>query len=704
MTGPFQHHIPQMLQRGFRIPGGSRKSSKIWVYERGVDARTERVKDIGGEDYFYSEPSTDGQKTLDEHLTEYETSFDKLLSGLKQTEPGVAVDSRQAAEVVAHLTIRNAYLRLTFGLGVEKLYSDAAVLFSDEANLRPIMGVDDKFPSAQFREAIDDFIEKSPEFKQLGLPKAVLYRVGHMLMKEQFNRFFSEQVPQMIAALGGAATLAPEIARDSHNKILAEGLAPDRRVRELESLEWSIQSPSEGTLILPDCVALGLDDEPGFKSVLLSNLGMAKVVLLPLSSAKMLVGIRQGEKMPDLALFNQAAAACSNEFFIANCESGELKKLQCLIATATTKFVEEAFGSAITEFSKKGMEGLVEPVNHGVVEKGDQVGLVLPSYSVHFLGCADEETAQRIAAVLKSITNELGKVIPLGRLDGVTFAHDYEAALRDLDRGFEAPRPLASTPLDYGVGVSTAPTVMRDGVVKTHIVMRGDIGHGLLSEEESQWRFAYHLVIGQLAAVTNQEVFDQLLPGLVGKPIEAHYAAFLYPQVDAAWGAYYSARISASFYPQGEDGYGELLVSAIQAAQADIPAARYDYRFHGDLDRFLAVVLPRIRNILWFSGKVLGHYDGLAQPLFSDEKLARALETAQLTNWFVLFDSELSELWSRQGKWASFDEFLHLNRHVERLLWSFAIFPWTNEEGQIQIEIPLQSDVHSLSTESRRSR
>jgi hypothetical protein len=174
MTGPFQHHIPQMLQRGFRIPGGSRRSSRVWFYERDVDARTERVKDVGGEDHFYSNPSVDGQKTFDEHITEYETAFDKLLSGLKNTEPGVAVEARQAAEVVAHLTIRNAYLRRAFGLGIEKLYSDAAVLFGDEATLRPIMGLDDKSPSAMFKEAIDKLIETSPEFKQLGLPGKVL--------------------------------------------------------------------------------------------------------------------------------------------------------------------------------------------------------------------------------------------------------------------------------------------------------------------------------------------------------------------------------------------------------------------------------------------------------------------------------------------------------------------------------------------------
>lgn len=700
MSGPFQHHIPQMLQRGFRVPCGSRKGSMVWVYERGCAARIERVKDVGGEDHFYSGPSDDGLRTLDDRLTEYETSFGELLRALKQTDARATVDASQAAEVVAHLTIRNAYLRRTLCLGIEKIYNDAAVLFGDEATLRPFLGVNDKTPSAQFKNAIDDFIDKSPELKQLGLPNRVLYHVGHMIMKEQFSRFFNEQVPQLMSAIGSAAAMAPQIVRDSHQKILDGGFAPARRVQELESLQWSVQTLPSASFVLPDCIALGLDDEPGLKSVLLCNLSMLRVVLLPLSSTKMLVGLKQGEQLPDFALFNQAAAASSQEFFIANHEGDELKHLQNLIATTTTTFVNAAISTAVAEFTNDDLKPN-EPETQGEDEGPGAVsfhGFDLPSYQVSFLGCADESTGERIAAVLNSITNELGKIIPLGRLDGVTFAHDYEAALRELDRGFEAKRPLAPTALGYGASVSMTPTVFRDGIAKTHIVLRGHIGHCLISEEESEWRVAFHLVIGQLAGVANLEMFDRSFPALLGRRLGDGYAAFLYPQVEGAWDAYYAARTSATFYPQAGDAYRELLLSALKAAQQDIPTARYDYRFHADLDRFLSIVLPRIRNVLWFSGRLLGHCDGLAAPLFADEKLSGALEEAQLTNWFVLFDSELSEIWNRQGKWTSFDEILHLNRHVERLLWAFAIFPWQNDEGAIRVEIPVHSDAHRLST------
>ena len=238
--------------------------------------------------------------------------------------------------------------------------------------------------------------------------------------------------------------------------------------------------------------------------------------------------------------------------------------------------------------------------------------------------------------------------------------------------------------------------VMRDGIAKAHIVMCGNIAHCLISDKESEWRLGYHTVIGQLANAASLQIIEEALPGISGSKLGDDYAAFLYPYVDVAWDGYFSARVSATFYPEAEEGYCELLISALDTAKTDILSARYDYRFHGDLDRLLGIVFPRIRNVLHFAGRLLGHYDGLGKELLENQQLARKLEEMGLVNWFVLFDSELSELASRRGRWASFDEFLHLNRHVERLLWQFGFIPWKTDEGQLRVEVPIGTDAHRL--------
>ena len=192
------------------------------------------------------------------------------------------------------------------------------------------------------------------------------------------------------------------------------------------------------------------------------------------------------------------------------------------------------------------------------------------------------------------------------------------------------------------------------------------------------------------------QLLDESLPGVLLNRLQDHYASFLYPFVEAAWEGYFTARASSSFNESADEGYAQLLLSVLKRAQLDIPAARYNYRFDGDLDRLLNVALSRIHDVLRFSGMVLGHRGGLSRPTLGDQNLTDRLQEMGLLNWFVLFDSELSELWGRRGKWESFSEFLHLNCHVERLLWQFGLFPWVTDDGAIRVEVPLGTDAHRL--------
>lgn len=702
MAGIYQHHIPQSLFRGFRIPGGSKKRSKVWFYENGRDARLELVKEIGGEPFFYSGLPTDEAKTLDDKITDYETLFDRYLRTLKESAAGQAVDSRQASEIVAHLTIRNAHLRQIFSLGLESMYGGSANLFGNEDSLRPLLGVDDKIPSDKLREAVDQQIAQNPALGSGRVPSRVLYQIAQMALQENFNRFFSDQMPHFLSMLSQFASNAPQLAREAHNKALDKVGVPDGRVKLLAALDWSVQSSPDMTFILPDCVALGFDQKAGFQSLMGAGLKEIEAALMPLTSTKMLVGLRQGAPLPDLKQFNRAAAASSNSFFVAGIECDEFKQLQGLIATSTSLLMEETMGTVFAQFAKE--RGLPDEAGKPMAEEassGDEIeaptALVptAPNYTVHFRDCADQQTADRIAGTLNSVTREFVRLMPLDRLDGVTFAYDYAGALRDLDRGFTASAPLQATNEEYGFGIARSPLVVREGIPKSHIVLRGEIGHGLIDQDEANWRFALHAVVQQLAHVAYVQILDETLPGVLLSRISDPYAAFLYPCIDGAWVGYFTCRTSATFKADAGSDYVALLISALKRAQTDIGTAKQAYLLDKDMDRLMSVVLPRINDILRFSGSVLGHSDGLSQSFSQHQTLAEEFEKAGLHNWLTLFDGELSELWSRSGKWTSFDEFLHLNRHVERLFWQFGLIPWKMEDDRIWVEVLMPVEGHS---------
>jgi hypothetical protein len=111
----------------------------------------------------------------------------------------------------------------------------------------------------------------------------------------------------------------------------------------------------------------------------------------------------------------------------------------------------------------------------------------------------------------------------------------------------------------------------------------------------------------------------------------------------------------------------------------------------------LQVVYPRITFILEHAAGLLGHADGLEiEPLEDTSNALKTLEKTGLKNWFFDYRRHLRKLWDNRGAWVSFDEFLDLNRHTERLLWHFGIYVWPTDDNNYYIEVPLQTDMEAL--------
>ncbi|MDA9426228.1 DUF4238 domain-containing protein [Bradyrhizobium sp. CCBAU 53380] len=156
MAGALQHHIPQFFSRGFRSPGGSKKQSQVWVYAKDREPHLAIVKDeVGVEAHFYSDLATDGSRTLDDEITDYEVKAARLLQELRGLGPESPSDSKASAEIVAHLTIRNAHLRGSFALGLQAIFGQAIDLFCNEDRLRAILGLDQTAPTSVLKDAID---------------------------------------------------------------------------------------------------------------------------------------------------------------------------------------------------------------------------------------------------------------------------------------------------------------------------------------------------------------------------------------------------------------------------------------------------------------------------------------------------------------------------------------------------------------------
>jgi hypothetical protein len=231
LSGRKQHHIPQMVLRGFATPGKG-KNEQVWVFtkEKTYPSSTEGV---GAERHFYSELSSDGTQTLDDLITSYEKRLRSLLATLRAASPGSEVDATVAAEVVAHLTIRNAHIRKSFGAGMQLLVDKASNLFTDETNLRSMLGVNARQFPEKIAAMVREEMTKDTRFAQTGLPLPVLEKIAFMAMKENFSRAMSDTIPLMQAALQLMAKDAPKVSRQGHNEALSRGLSADKRGRTI---------------------------------------------------------------------------------------------------------------------------------------------------------------------------------------------------------------------------------------------------------------------------------------------------------------------------------------------------------------------------------------------------------------------------------------------------------------------------------------
>jgi len=714
VSGRKQHYIPQCLLRGFETPSKGR-TKKVWVFKKGQPPYVSSMQDVAAERHFYSEFSTDGSPTLDDRITDYENELGRLLSLLRQWPVDSTVDATIVAELITHLTIRGAHLRDVFGLGVKEVITGVANIFTNENRMRTLLGIDTDSPTPLLREQIDKVLSGQPNLlAQIGLPESVVRQMAFTLVKEQFHHFYANQSPEMTSMFNDIVRNVSGMARQGHAKALASGLTPASRVAALSQFSWTIRLLSEGGLILPDCVAIVIQSDGNVpEPYMMGRADETNTVLCPICTNRLLIGRRADAMLPDVQGFNEAAAACSHAFFVSASRTPDLGKLADRIGERSKVTVLNAVTSAVNEFiakstvnehrlqsvvkSEEGQvlsETTIATPHHGKREVDDAQDL---NYLVTFRDCADQETAQRIAAAVNEVVSGMNPSIPFGRLDRISFARDYAAVLQEMDRGFPTSRPLVPMEEEWGVGVAMAPLVLRDGVPKVSIVMRAWLGYALIGNDREAQTRATHVLANQLAHVVCVDLMYQAVPEILLSRVEDEWEARLYFHIHAVWTAYFASRMSAGCDPAIGSGYREILVTALERTREAIPRERLTYRSHGDLDRFLESAITAIGTVMTQAGMLLGHCDGVCQLAYDDKgDLTQALEKTGLRAWVDVFRHDLARLFERRGQWESVQEFLALNRHIERVLWQFGVFPWRNEQGQVRVEIPLGTDAAQL--------
>jgi len=678
MSGRKQHHIPQSFQRGFLY---CEKSGQVYVYRYGGTSHISSTKDVAAQRDFYSKSASDGSQELDDKITEYEYRLDFLLRTLRSIEIGAEASASVAAEVIAHLTPRGKNVRRMFVNFPTRLIAGVSEILSDEEAFAYLLGLGEPAPNETWNKQVVASIDGEPRLTQAielilaqtKIPKSLLDRVLFMWAKEHIFGGTNPIPEQFQQAFSTYLSRIDRVASENHKKMLDTGLVAEPRKQVLEELIWHVRSAPSGGAIMPDCIALGFDEDEGeFLPYIMTS--RVTSVVMPLTSEKLLVGVRAGNAAPNLSAFNREASECSDELFIAStADHADLgQNIGKRWKDKMDSIIHDVYGSLKSyQHSKK-----TEPVT--------AVPTPFAPYQLTFIGWLTEEDVTPVSGTAQAIVEKLRQRFDLKRLDGITFTSEFGQTLTETERGFDTVTAPEGIPDHIAQGAS-AILIMRDGELKVRIVLNKAYALSLVGENMQDASVALHLIVSGLSLTHTVNQFENTLPGFLLEPMSMDdHDAVLHCALRKALRAYRYAYDSAEFGAEDlfEQEFSNYLVRALDLAYSHIAEAKAAHTADGDYPKLFHAAHSAATDILIESAKLIGHLHGTGKPALPAPETAvgAAIMARELAGWFNAFAYDLQRFWQKEA-WTREDLYA-LNIHVERLLWPCRIFLYPADNGR----------------------
>lgn len=358
MPGLKQHHIPQFLLRGFgRARGG--KNVQVVAYTRTRGTYRTATQGIGAQRAFYSRPAGAAQaETLDDRITAHEQQLAVFIEGLRGSSHGAAVKAREAAEAVAHLSIRAAHMRDAFASSMADLLGGVEEFVLDPPAMAKYLKLQEPTPSKIVRDTLrQSWTEHRAEFRRLGFSQDAFERFALQRIRADFEGAVGEHAPLMAALMQGLRSRAGEAARKGHVEALAKTLAPAPRVEALARLAWRVEAGSASGFVLPDCVATAFMEDDGCLPLVFADEQRIRAVAMPLAHDRLLLGVHEGQPGPAQDSLAPAFAEASWDYFVARDDDPELAALVPRIGVRVRAFLAEAVEAGTADVRKHRQSG-----------------------------------------------------------------------------------------------------------------------------------------------------------------------------------------------------------------------------------------------------------------------------------------------------------------------------------------------------------
>ncbi|MBY5868473.1 hypothetical protein [Rhizobium leguminosarum] len=278
-----------------------------------------------------------------------------------------------------------------------------------------------------------------------------------------------------------------------------------------------------------------------------------------------------------------------------------------------------------------------------------------PNFTVSCLRY-DQEVAQILGRGIGDTLRALGRLIDISTLDGVTVGYDYDHALAQLDRGYETRFVLERTN-GVAIGVAMTPSVLRDGALKSHIVLAGHIADALIGDDDELRSMTIHTLAHECSHVKITAAWDRCFPGEL---LRARYSSVLEgwrSQVTSAcWDEYAACRITADLGYDPAPGYAQTfltVLSEIDGKVADLVSG-FD---GGNADTLVGPVLGVFGDLMKFGCYLQGTLAGTDRSLDDFPNVPEQLTASWYAPYFDRLATACDDIFAEFGQWPDKQKF-----------------------------------------------
>lgn len=300
----------------------------------------------------------------------------------------------------------------------------------------------------------------------------------------------------------------------------------------------------------------------------------------------------------------------------------------------------------------------------------------------------EKDRAISFGQLVSAYVTEFGRCFDLSGLDGVTVAGDYPLALSALDRGYDA-RSVLTASSEFAQGVAMTPTVLRNGEIKSHIVLNAAFIVPLEDETHEDWAQAVHTLAHECAHVEVTKVFDSSFPHTLLRPVAGDmWDAVRWQVIQACWDEYAASWLAARVGRDPTDDYEQTFLDVLGGTEAKANAAIRAYRFHGDHARVAFEVYGGYGNLLKFASYQLGNLTGRGIRLADLTRTQDALAGHWFASYVTQLESALLAIREGYGRWQDKAVFETIGDLTDQLVSERGLSFRRTGSGSVYVDVP----------------